>query len=154
MREKLKEQLFAAMMRFKKIESAFGAECEMQMNEMAILQRIAGGCRCGEYTRVNLNVPEIQEKLQISKPAVSYILNTLEKKEYITREIDAVDRRKISIQATAKGMAAADQAERKYEDMWSKLLMEFGEEDMAQLIRLLKRMSDFCEGCSGEADQD
>ena len=38
MKNSLWEEFFQSMMCFKKLESAFSLECEMQMNEMAILQ--------------------------------------------------------------------------------------------------------------------
>lgn len=142
MDRELREQFFSAVMRLKKLESAFSLECDIQMNELAILQSITGACGC-EECGVNLNVPEIQEKLHISKPAVSYILNTLEKKNYITREIDPKDRRKIAISATREGKEAAEQSICKRDEMWSMLLDRFGEEDMRRLIQLLTRLTDF-----------
>ena len=102
----------------------FSLECEMQINEMAILHDISGGCSCSEESCTNLNVPKMQERLRISKPAVSYILNTLEKKNYITRTIDPKDRRKISISTTAEGQAAAQYSMEKCEEAWEKLLLE------------------------------
>ncbi|MDO5293475.1 MAG: MarR family transcriptional regulator [bacterium] len=42
----------------------------------------------------------MQELLQISNPAISYILNSLEKKSYITREINPNNKRKFTISAT------------------------------------------------------
>lgn len=142
-------QFLSAMIRLKKLEAIFSAECEMQVNELVVLQSIAGGCGC-DGCGVNLNVPEIQRKLQISKPAVSYLLNTLEKKGYITREIDARDRRKFTLNATGAGKAAAEQCAQKYDSMWNGLLADLGEEDMRLLIGLLGRLSDFCEGFQGE----
>ena len=55
------------------------------MNEMAILYTISGKCACCacEEDGIHLDVQSIQEQLQISKPAVSYILNGLEKKSYM-----------------------------------------------------------------------
>lgn len=141
----LREQFFAAMMRYKKTEALFGQACEIQMTELSILQVIAGKCACSECDGINLDVPTIQEKLQISKPAVSYILNTLEKKEYITRNIDAKDRRKISITATAKGNAAAAQCSQKCNILWDDLLAQFGEENMQQLVSLLTRFTNLLE---------
>lgn len=138
----LRQQFLNVMMRFKKTESVFSSECEMQMNELVILQSITGNCECAECTSVNLNVPDIQKRLQITKPAVSYILNTLEKKNYINREIDSKDRRKISITPTAEGKAAADQAAQKYCAVWDELLLKFGEEDMRLLVKLLSRLAD------------
>lgn len=145
MNEPLREQFFTAIMRFKKIESAFSTECEIQMNELAILQNIAGKCTCSDHSAVNLDVPGIQEKLRISKPAVSYILNTLEKKSYITREIDPKDRRKISISTTADGLAAAEDCSRKCKEMWESLLTQFGEENMELLLELLTKLTELCE---------
>ena len=121
----------------RKMEAAFSQECEMQMNEMAILQDIMGGCLCSETSCTNLNVSKMQERLRISKPAVSYILNTLEKKNYIIREIDSTDRRKISISTTPEGQAAARRSIKKCDEAWQMLLDEFGEENMCQLIDLL-----------------
>ena len=107
MSSELREQFFTTIIHFRKLESALSAECEMQMNEMVILHSIAGTC-CQECPCMNLDVPKMQKKLHISKPAISYILNTLEKKNYITREIDPKDRRKVSISATPEGRAAAE----------------------------------------------
>ena len=78
MEPSLIEQFITSMSRLKKLESVFSSECEMQINEMAILYHIT--TLCNECPDVHLNVPMIQEQLMISKPAVSYILNSLEKK--------------------------------------------------------------------------
>ena len=94
MSDELREQFFTSILHFRKLESALSSECEMQMNEMVILHNIAGTC-CSECPCMNLDVPKMQKKLHISKPAISYILNALEKKNYITREIDPKDRRKV-----------------------------------------------------------
>ena len=142
MKNSLWEEFFQSMMCFKKLESAFSLECEMQMNEMAILQDILGGCSCSEKACTNLDVPKMQEQLKISKPAVSYILNTLEKKNYITREIDPKDRRKVSISATPEGRAAAEQSMKKYDKIWSEILDRFGEDNMRQLIDLITDLDD------------
>ena len=53
MKNSLWEEFFQSMMCFKKLESAFSLECEMQMNEMAILQDILGGCSCSEKACTN-----------------------------------------------------------------------------------------------------
>lgn len=138
----LREQFFTIINHFRRLESALMAECEMQINEMAVLYSIAGNC-CQECPNINLNVPKIQEKLCISKPAVSYILNALEKKNYITREIDSRDRRKVSIGVTEEGKEVAAQSMGKYEELWSEILERFGEENMRQLMELLREL-DHC----------
>ena len=141
MSSELREQFFTTIVHFRKLESSFSTECEMQMNEMVILQSIAGTC-CRECPCMNLDVPKIQKKLNISKPAISYILNTLEKKKYITREIDPKDRRKVSISATPEGKAAAEQSKRKFDELWNEILARFGEDNMKQLIGLMGELDE------------
>lgn len=141
MSSELREQFFTSIVHFRKLESSFSSECEMQMNEMVILQSIAGTC-CRECPCMNLDVPKIQKKLNISKPAISYILNTLEKKKYITREIDPKDRRKVSISATPEGKAAAEQSKRKFDELWNEILAGFGEDNMRQLIGLMRELDE------------
>ena len=143
--DKLREQFFHTMMRFKKTEILFSTECELQMNELFILQSIACGCSHSDCISTNLDVPRIQDRLQITKPAVSYILNGLEKKNYIRREIDAKDRRKISINATPEGIKAAAESTKRLEETWNTLMERFGEEDMLTLMDLLGRLNDICE---------
>lgn len=141
----LKEQFLTIINHFRKLESALAAECEMQINEMVVLSSIAGTC-CRECPCMNLNVPKIQEKLCISKPAVSYILNTLEKKDYITREIDPKDRRKVSISVTGKGREIVEQSMGKYEELWTEILGRFGKENMEQLMGLLRQLDSCTSG--------
>ena len=137
----LREQFFTSIVHFRKLEATLSSECEMQMNEMAILHSIAGTC-CRECPCMNLDVPKIQQKLHISKPAISYILNTLEKKNYITREIDPKDRRKVSISATPEGRAAAEQSMKKYDEIWDEILERFGEDNMKNLIELIQSLDE------------
>lgn len=152
MDDRLQERFFSSMMCFKKLEALFSLECEMQMNEMAILRDILGGCSVSGSSCTNLNVPRMQERLRISKPAVSYILNTLEKKNYIVREIDARDRRKISISATPEGEEAARRSMEKCDQAWEELLREFGEDNMRQLVELLTSLNELscCLGQKGK----
>lgn len=94
----------------------------------------------------------IQEQLLISKPAVSYILNSLEKKNYITRKIDLCDRRKISISITDEGRAAADQSMKKYYGIWAEIVRRFGENNMRQLIELLTDLNNLYRTLDGMPD--
>ena len=110
MKNSLWEEFFQSMMCFKKLESAFSLECEMQMNEMAILQDILGGCSCSEKA--------------------------------IVREIDAHDRRKISISTTPEGRSAAMHSRERCEAVWTELLENFGEDNMRTLIDLLNTLNE------------
>lgn len=144
MNAELREQFFGIINHFRKLESALMAECGMQINEIAVLNSIAVHC-CQECPCINLDVSGIQDMLCISKPAVSYILNSLEKKKYITRQIDSKDRRKVLVGITCEGKKAADQLMGKYEEHWSGIIGRFGEENFNKLLELLGTL-DRCTG--------
>ena len=72
----------------------------------------------------------------------THILNTLEKKNYIIREIDPKDRRKVSISATPEGKAAAEQSKKKFDELWNEILTRFGEDNMRQLIGLMRELDE------------
>ena len=152
MDDRLQEQFFSSMMCFKKLEAAFSLECEMQMMRWRSSGISWEAAASAAAPATNLNVPKMQERLRISKPAVSYILNTLEKKNYIVREIDAKDRRKISISATPEGEEAARRSMEKCDQAWEELLREFGEDNMRQLVELLTSLNELsC--CLGQKDK-
>lgn len=144
----LKDEFFSVMMRVKKMGAVMSSECDMQMNELAILKSAA--IECGDCYSMNLNVPQLQEQLHITKPAISYILNSLEKKSYIIRTIDSRDRRKISISVTPKGKEVAEQSIQQYDNIWLQLVEKFGEENMSTLIRLLNQLTGICEAFPDE----
>ena len=64
------------------------------------------------------------------------------KKKYITREIDAKDRRKVSISATPEGKAAAEQSKKKFDELWDEILTRFGEDNMRELLRLMRDLDE------------
>ncbi len=149
MNEELREQFMAVMARCRKMDAAFSSQCEMQTNELTILHIISGKCACCESRGINLDIRKVQDHLQISKPVVSYILNTLEKKAYIQREIDPRDRRRIAIRITPEGSAAAEISMQHYSEAWNHILSEFGEEEMKELVVLLNRLFSIMEGECG-----
>ncbi|WP_230398391.1 MarR family winged helix-turn-helix transcriptional regulator [Novisyntrophococcus fermenticellae] len=134
----LKRQFFGTLMRFKRTSASFPIECEVQMNELMILEIISKGCSCSER---DFNVSRIQENLHITKPAVSQILNSLEKKGYIVREINAQDRRKISVMTTPAGDRALLESMNLYDEMLSELFSRFGEENIFLLINQLDELT-------------
>ncbi len=149
MGDDLREQFVSLMMRCGKMNAMLSSQCELQMTEMEILHIISGKDPLCTKEGVSLNAQGIQERLQISKPAISYTLNTLEKKEYIVREIDPNDRRRISIHITQEGLSATEQSMQQHTDMWERIVGEFGEEEMRQLTGLLTRFFAVMDGIRG-----
>ncbi len=149
MNNELREKLVLLMTKCSKFNSIFPSMCGLPVNEMGILHIISesntDSCEMG----TNVDIKRIQERLHISKPAISYNLNTLEKKEYIVREIDPKDRRRISVHVTQKGETAWKQSLQQHEDMWNEIMEKFGEADMDQLTQLLARFFDVIDSLDG-----
>ncbi len=148
MGDDLREQFVSLMTRCGKMNMMLSSQCELQMNELAILHIISGKGTRRSGEGVNLNMQSIQDRLQISKPAISYTLNTLEKKAYIVREIDPKDRRRISVYITQEGASATEQSMRQHTDMWERIVEDFGEDEMVQLTGLLNRFFDVMDSLS------
>ncbi len=139
MNDNLREQFILLMTKCSKYNAASPSFCGLPVNELGILHIISESNDGDGQNGISLDMQRIQERLQISKPAISYNLNMLEKKEYIVREIDPKDRRRISVHVTQKGTDAWEDSIHQHEDMWNQLVEEFGESDMQALTQLLTR---------------
>jgi len=111
---------------------------DIQFAELAVMKNIPTHCAQGESC---LNVQQICEQLNISKPAVSQILNSLEKKGYIVRRISPGDRRRITVQATPEGLRVLEVSTTCYDQALQTLCERFGPGDIATLVTLLERLN-------------
>ena len=87
---------------------------------------------------MRVNPSQISEELNISRARTANILRSLRKKELIVMEIDDDDRRKMQVGLTEKGrnfFAEKFDFIVRYLDLYVEVI---GEEDIAELIRLLK----------------
>jgi DNA-binding MarR family transcriptional regulator len=84
----------------------------------------------------------MHETLCVSKAAVSQILGSLEKMDYIRRAIDRDNRRKIIITLTKKGKSAVDKGQRHMDDLMAHIIEGLGEEDVRDFVRLLDRFAE------------
>jgi len=132
MDEKLKNEFINAFLRFRETRTRFLATKELSWGTLFILKKL----------ELDGNVNGICEKLHISKPAVTYMLNSLEKDGYITRSIDTNDRRRIDIKLTGKGKELVKTHKKTYEVIIDKALAKFGESNSKELIRLFNRFAD------------
>ena len=85
---------------------------------------------------------KMSNAMQTSTARIAAALNGLENKGWITREPDEEDRRKKLVLLTPKGAEYIKSCREKAYKKITKLLMELGEEDAAEYIRLTKKMVD------------
>lgn len=89
-----------------------------------------------------LRQDEIVEQLDISKPAVSRALDSLETKGYVTRTRNPNDRRVSRVGLTDKAFAIGSSIERVYNDVYSVATRVVSEREIEQFIGLFGRVSD------------
>ena len=142
----LKEQLVTAMTRFKRVGMSFPPSMDLNMSEFFLMNGIAK-VAADKPVRIS----EIQTHHHFTKPAVSQMLNALEKKGYVEREIDSTDRRKISVKLTPDGKAMLKKTIAHADDSLDQVITRFGEENTHELIRLLSLLADISEEIKKES---
>ena len=122
----LKTQFEATFLHLRKLKGLFPAKDDMRFGEVMLLKNLYDG----------ENTDYACDMLNISKPAVSQLLNSLEKKGLLSREIDICDRRKINIVITPKGEAIVAEHAAFYEEIFTRLMDIFGEDNAKEFSRL------------------
>lgn len=88
-----------------------------------------------------LKAADLSDLLEVSRPAITRILNSLEQRGLITRNIDKTDRRSINIALTEPGARALEAANRQILGMADRVVTSLGDADADKLIELLGRLS-------------
>ena len=131
-KEHLRNELMQELWRMNKMDIIVHL-MEIIEGETAVLGYLA---RCNGKL---VNPSMISEELNISRARTANILRSLRKKELIVMEIDDDDRRKMQVGLTEKGrnfFAEKFDFIVRYLDLYVEVI---GEEDIAELIRLLKK---------------
>lgn len=102
--------------------------------EMAVLRLL------GEEKQ-QISAGEISRMLNMTTSRVAAVLGSLEKKGFITRETDTMDKRRVLVELTDKGSAFHAKRKEEAQQHIQRLLMMLGEQDAREFVRLLKRMA-------------
>ena len=93
--------------------------------------------------KADMKVSEISQKLHVTPPTVTQIINTLEKDGLVERTVDPNDRRAVKINLTPNGETAVIQARKAFFESFSGLIDHLGEEDSEKLAELLTKVIDY-----------
>ena len=148
MYDDIKEEFMRAAFRLRKMHFMLPDDSDMKMSEMIVLLRIAQN----RDSNCNL-MDDVRENLFVSKPAISHILNSLERKGRVVREIDKNDRRKIVIKITDEGKRIVDVMRRRSDNMTNELISRFGVEDAKRFVELVNRFADVCADITVESGE-
>ena len=133
----LTDQLIHAFMRMKKTHAMLPPENDLRFAEMFVLTKIEDN---KNEANACIHVNDIAKQLHITKPAVSQVLNALERKGYVVREIDKTDRRKISVLLTSEGAKTLLQSRAYMDNLINLVITRFGEEKTRTLISLFEEL--------------
>ena len=112
--------------------------------EFAALELISHHSRqCGALYGVY--VSELLKVMDVSAPALSRLLRSMEQKGLCVREIDPEDRRSICVHLTPKGQQARDKGHTLMLGFASRVVDGMGEEEFRQMIALWNRFGDVME---------
>ena len=143
MSKELQNELVQAMFRLKKMMNrGLGRDTNninITMSEFILMREVA------ENTKDVYNpsaLTEVREYLSVSKDAVSQMLNSLEKRGYILREIDPNNRRNIIVILTDEGRTAFEKRNQEFYDRFEMVIRGIGEKDVSQFIEMINKMSD------------
>lgn len=125
--------------RLRKLKTAFSAGNDLHMNELFALGRIYHAVHTSKGSISNA---EIQEELQVTKSAVSQMLDSLAEKGYIDRKPDANDRRRMSVTITAEGEQILWRMRQQVGRLTEEVVKRMGEEKIAQMFDLFNEFID------------
>lgn len=82
---------------------------------------------------------EISKHLQVTSPTATQLINELEGKGLVERQVDPTDRRAVLIRLTKQGEAVQQEAEDAFLSSFQGLVAYLGEEESLQLSKLLSK---------------
>lgn len=137
--EKLADEMYQKMCAFKRMQSKMkiGKTTE---GEMFVLFVIASHDN-------DLLPGELRDMIDISSARIANVLNSLEKKQFIVRDIDKNDRRKILIHLTPEGKTFVENKQREIRSEVAGMLQKLGEHDAKEFVRILGKLSDIKPDC-------
>jgi MarR family transcriptional regulator for hemolysin len=94
----------------------------------------------------------LAEQLDISKPAVSRTLNSLEKKGYVSRQPAPDDRRVQRVFLTGKTLAIGPQLEHAYNQIFALAVQGISPAELEEFTRLFRRMSENFAGSQASSE--
>ncbi|MWV46488.1 MarR family transcriptional regulator [Paenibacillus sp. HJL G12] len=129
-------KLMQATMRFNKAEFRHRKIVGIKMSELGLLFSIKKNVKPGT---TGLMVSEISHILRVTSPTVTQLIKSMEKKEWVERTMDELDRRAVRINLTEEGETVVQKAIDSTMESFAGLIDYLGEKEGNQLADLLTK---------------
>lgn len=87
-----------------------------------------------------INVTKLSELLNVSTPAVSRVLKSLESKKYIVRNIDVLCRRNTRVRLTKLGKEELSQANEKLNEVFNSYMINLSQEEQEIFVKSVEKI--------------
>ena len=134
------EALIHALHKLKRSQAWRPTMTQISRGEFFMLHKIACLSKQAGPEKPGAKITDLSIAAEMSKPAVSQMLNSLEDKEMIERVMTKDDRRVVYVCLTEKGKQQLDLAAQEMKEQVSKIVDALGPEDTAELTRLLGKL--------------
>lgn len=132
------EEIKHILEKMKNIAAKFQPMKLLSIGEFALLSIIYNTSK--EVDKIKSS--DISEKLNISKPAASRMLNVVEEKGYIKRYMEKEDRRVVTISITQAGIDVYKNEINEYNKVCNRIVSKMGQKDMEIFSFLVDKFFD------------
>ncbi len=137
MEQQQRDQLMQSMHRLKKMQP--WPMTALSRGEFFMLHKISHLVE-KEQNNPGAKISKLSKATDMSKPAVSQMLNSLENKGFIERILTKEDRRVVYVNLTEKGTKVLKKAHTEMDNLLRQMLEELGPEDTAELTRIADKL--------------
>ncbi len=135
-----KEALMQSLHKLKRTQAWYPTLSGISRGEFFMLHRIASLSKQASEEKPGVKITELSVAAEMSKPAVSQMLNSLEDKEFVERVTTKTDRRVVYVRLTETGKAKLKEHAAEMGRKMDLIIKELGPEDTAQLTRLIDKL--------------
>lgn len=139
----LQEQMFRTMFRLRRFYPGDIFE-DISMGEFKVLE-ILSCCSEGRDADQGMYVSKMASMMEVSSPAVSRLLKSMEARDYIGRHVDSKDRRNTCVFITETGIKKRDECRKLAEDFLDRVINRVKPENVQRMLDLFHQMLDVME---------
>lgn len=149
--DRFKQEIHDLFVSFRRGRHTFAVPLgDLTAGESGILITIAHARRHAKHVRPRM----VAHMANTTPSALSQMLKSLESKGYVVRERFGDDSRGVELLLTEKGRELAKTGERMRDGYLRELFAYLGDDDVADLTRVVRRMNEFLDAKRADADKN
>lgn len=116
----------------------------LSLGEYLVLRKIwfSNSDLSGHSKKISIKAADLSVMLKLPRPSITRILNSLERRGLITRNIDEKDRRSFNIEMTAEGIKTIEKANSRILNVAERIVELLRDSDTDKLIELIDRLTE------------